>query len=497
MTGPAGGGTKSVAGGEPSGARRAHGGRFSTEWRQAIFVGALVLGDILGIFVCFVTAYWLRYRAPAIGALGTGPGILAYAQAVLLVSGTWIAIFAYFGLYELRRGWRISDLLFSACAAVGLGMVFFLALSYLLKWFFYSRLLLFYLLVVNIGAVVVVRLVMKRALTFAYRHGLGVRNLVVVGDTEAAQALVKTIALHPELGYRVLGALHREAGIDGGRGHADHVGLRETVAMLLREQVRDVVLTVPVGPNEELREFITACQTSGIEVRLVPDLYELYSTSMHLDGIEGIPLLAFRRASLHAWERAGKRILDVAGAALGLALLSPLWLAAWVAVRHRSGGAVIERHLRIGRMGRPFDMLRFAIAADAAHWVARYSVSELPQLLNVLCGEMSLVGPRPEEPERIQRYSAWHRRRLLVAPGMTGLAQVNGLRGFDSTDDKTRFDLQYIERQSLPADVKILLQTAWTLLQRRWRPRLTPARPDAEPAALSAPPQTVGDGRGA
>ncbi|HUI27649.1 MAG TPA: hypothetical protein VL403_16320, partial [Candidatus Kryptonia bacterium] len=106
------------------------------EWRQALFVGALVAGDVIAIFACFVTAYWLRYRAPGIGEPGAGPGISVYAQAVLLVSGTWLAIFAYFGLYELRRGWRISDLLFTCGAAVSLGMVFFLALSYLLQWFF-------------------------------------------------------------------------------------------------------------------------------------------------------------------------------------------------------------------------------------------------------------------------------------------------------------------------------------------------------------------------
>ncbi|MBI1816438.1 MAG: sugar transferase [Deltaproteobacteria bacterium] len=455
------------------------------EWRQTLFVGALVAGDVLSIFICFATAYWLRYRAPGIGDIGAGPGLLAYAQAVLLVSGTWVAIFAYFGLYELRRGWRVSDLLFTGFAAVTLGMVFFLALSYLLKWFFYSRLLLLYLWLVNIIAMVVVRVGMKRALMWAYRRGIGVRRMVVVGDTEAAASLVKTATLHPELGYRVVGALQQESSGDGARASADHWGLRDTLAVLAREQVRDIVLTVPVGQNEELREFITACQTAGIEVRLVPDLYELYSSSMHLDGIEGIPLLAFRRASMRGWERAAKRALDVSVAALLLVATCSLWSAVALMLRRRTGQAALERHARVGRMGRPFTLLRFAVPASAPTWLARYSVSELPQLLNVLRGEMSLVGPRPEEPERAERYSAWHRRRLLVPPGITGLAQVNGLRGFDSTDEKTRFDLQYIERQSLLFDLKLLLQTVWTLAQ-RGRQRVDPP-PESTTHTSTAP----------
>ncbi len=457
------------------------------EWRQALFVGALVLGDVVDIFACFVTAYWLRYRAPGIGEIGAGPGILAYAQAVLLVSGMWLAIFAYFGLYELRRGWRISDLLFTGLTAVSLGMIFFVALSYLLKWFFYSRLLLGYLWLTNIVAVVLVRLVMKRVLMWAYRRGIGVRRMVVVGDTEAAASLVKTVSLHPELGYRVVGALRQETA-EGGRPGGDCLGLRDTLALLEREHVRDVVLTVPVGRNEEIREFITACQTGGIEVRLVPDLYELYSTTMHLDGIEGIPLLAFRQASLRGWERGAKRVLEVATAAVFLALSCPLWLTL-AARRRRRGQTVLEWHRRIGRMGRPFLMVRFAAApaAAGAGWLERYSVSELPQLINVLRGEMSLVGPRPEGPERAARYSAWHRRRLLVPPGITGLAQVNGLRGFDSTDEKTRFDLQYIERQSLLFDLKILLQTVWTLAQRGRGNRAAPlAGSEPSPAARTS-----------
>jgi lipopolysaccharide/colanic/teichoic acid biosynthesis glycosyltransferase len=201
---------------------------------------------------------------------------------------------------------------------------------------------------------------------------------------------------------------------------------------------------------------------------------------MALEDLEGVPMIRFRPITPQSWERIFKLMLDYLGATALMIFFSPLIVYISLRLKFSPGKGILTRETVIGLFNRPFQIYRFRIPMKSIHsnpvenivpipfgeFLYRYSLSDLPQLINVLKGEMSLVGPRPESPSRVERYSEWHRRRLLIKPGITGLAQVNGLRGFDLSDEKTHFDLKYMEEHSVFLDIKILLQTIWVLLKR-------------------------------
>ncbi len=441
-------------------------------WRGEIFRAVLVFADLAALSGSFVGAYWLRYRAPGIGAIGTGPGFAHYWGALLIACFIWVWVLSYFGLYQLRRGWRLSDLALTSVSAVSVAFAAFLAISYMLHLVAYSRLLVAYVWGVNTVCVVAIRVATKIGLMWLSQAGVGVRKLAVLGDNASARILVKTISLHPELGYEVVGMLRPERA-NGSPADSVFRGVDHAARSLLTLGVDDLVVALPLGRNEEIRELVWRCQEAGIKVRILPDIYETYSSSMPCEPIENIPLFVPRDKSLADWELAVKRLFDLFWGCALLLLTAAIGAAIWVRQRVCGGACVIEREERIGQGGRPFTLYRFTIPRRAdgssskfGRWLMRYSLSELPQSWNVIRGEMSLVGPRPEGPERVARYSHWNRRRLLLKPGITGLAQVNGLRGFASTDEKMRFDLEYVERQSPMLDFLILLQTIWTVAKR-------------------------------
>jgi lipopolysaccharide/colanic/teichoic acid biosynthesis glycosyltransferase len=218
-------------------------------------------------------------------------------------------------------------------------------------------------------------------------------------------------------------------------------------------------------------DLVALCRRRAIRVSLVPQPYDLYLSLPHLVDLGGLPLLQLGDLAAPCSAGIGKRLLDLAlGSVLALLTL-PLILAAAAALR-RSAGRAFRWESRVGRNGVEFSMLRLNVERECeekfgwAWFLSQLSLTELPQLWNVLRGEMSLVGPRPESPARAQEYSAWQQQRLTVKPGMTGLAQVHGLRERHSSEDKTRLDLQYMLRSSTLRDLSLLIETVWTLIGR-------------------------------
>jgi len=458
---------------------------FLREQKDLPFQLFLVISDVFLIILSFMAAYFLRYRLPGI----PGPDFLAYQNSILIVTILWIGIFAYFGLYKVRRTWRHSEVVFNIALAVTLGMALYLAVSYMFKEFFFSRLLLIFLWMVNIILISSSRTVFRFILLRLRRAGYGIRRILIVGNTVSSKMLTKVTDLHPELGYRIVGYLTPEGVGEKKENDVNisysAVGATSTIVGEWKELKPDeAIFTIPVGKREELWTLINSLQKEGIEIKIVPDIYDFLSSRMVMDDIEGIPMVRFRPITLQVWERIFKIALDYVGSIMLFIFFLPLIIYICVRLKLSQGKEVLTRETVIGLFGRPFKIYRFRIPVSLIHsnpnekfaptpfgqFIYRYSLSDLPQLLNVLKGDMSLVGPRPESPSRVERYSEWHRRRLLIKPGITGLAQVNGLRGFASSDEKTRFDLKYMEEHSVLLDIKILVQTIWVLLKRHKQP---------------------------
>jgi lipopolysaccharide/colanic/teichoic acid biosynthesis glycosyltransferase len=231
------------------------------------------------------------------------------------------------------------------------------------------------------------------------------------------------------------------------------------------------VIVFSQSTSRETANLVSLCREANITVSLIPEYYDLYASLPRLFDIGGVPLLQVEQPSAHNRLVLWKAVMDFP-LALCFGILSLPLLAVAALHVYRRQGRVLDRETRCGRNGRHFTLYRLAVPpADPANsWFRQLlehtSLTELPQFWNVLRGDMSLVGPRPETPNRIKHYSDWHRRRLSIKPGITGWAQVHGLRNGDSSDEKTRYDLHYILNWSPLLDCVVLLQTGWTLLSR-------------------------------
>jgi len=256
---------------------------------------------------------------------------------------------------------------------------------------------------------------------------------------------------------------------------------------LRQQRVEEIIVAHPRASVSEIQKLIHLSRVAGLKVSLIPQGYELYASRTSFLDVEGLPIVTLEDRCPNPTLMTLKRVSDLAIAALLILLVSPILVVSafgLIASREKP----FRRELRCGFNGKAFSMWRMNVNRDAAdlrglrRWLARLSLTELPQLWNVLCGDMSLVGPRPESPERVKHYSEWQAQRLRVKPGLTGLAQVHGLREQHASEDKARFDLQYILYWSPLLDLSLLLQTVWTVAVRVWSPSPSPAREaDSQP----------------
>jgi len=406
----------------------------------------------------------------------------SYWPAMAMALGAWILLFRAF---ELDRsyllGWDfplgVSRLLMS----LGVLMGALLAGSYLARTF-YSRLLLIFLPPLLIVLFSGTRLLYRELLKWSRKYGWGVRRVVIVGQSDIARELGNRIRQHQELNYELLGFLYPAAQ----RGRAgiparEQSSSEEMARELAGKNVDELIFTTPIRRETAILEFIATCQKLGIQVKLIPEYYDLHTKQIASFSIDGIPIFELKEASLDPFSSTVKLLLDYSVATTLLILFSPAIILISISLAVLFKGRFLRREARIGMGGQPFVMFRFNVSAadepllpNSRNWKARfcrflhrYSLSELPQLWNVLKSDMSIVGPRPETRERLRHYSAWHMRRLRVKPGITGLAQVRGVRGVDSSDLKTKYDLEYVATFSPLMDLTLMVATINTLLRRR------------------------------
>jgi lipopolysaccharide/colanic/teichoic acid biosynthesis glycosyltransferase len=386
----------------------------------------------------------------------------------------WVLLSEHMHLDGFRGGWRLSSLISHLLLSTALLMVILLAVEDMLERYG-GRLTLSAFSVFLLIGFLCIRWFALRGVLRRYRNG-NVHRVVILGSDRLATELSAKFEQHPELLCQVIGFLSPGAelpAIRPGRGDVSGpatVSTMEVVGLLRRHKVDELVMT-HTPASKEILNLVALCREQAILVSLVPQPYELYLSRPRLLDLGGLPLLQLGEAMPPASARIGKRLLDLGlGLALAVATL-PIVLVCGAGLRF-SAGRAFRWETRIGWRGAQFSMLRLNVdhnpqkGSPFERMLWQFSISELPQFWNVLRGDMSLVGPRPECPERATRYSAWHQQRLSAKPGMTGLAQVHGLREQHTSEDKTRHDLQYMLHPSLLKDLSLLIETIWTLTLR-------------------------------
>ncbi|MFO7680001.1 MAG: sugar transferase [Chloroflexota bacterium] len=453
-----------------------------------------ILSDLILINLAFVAAYLARYEWQWFLDVPEQffEPYSRYLSQQLILNGLLILTFSHNKVWRRRRGEFWVDEVSRVAFATATAIVLMMAVTFFLQPNGpFSRLMLFWAFLFIVLLVGLGRLGRTWMLAALYRRGKGVDRVLVVGSGEVGRSLIRTLLARPDLGYKAIGYL-----VDGseenniGLGMIPHLGDYQDLAQILRERplLHTVFIALPGEMHEQTVRLLAVCEQHGIRAQAVPDLLQISMHRVEFTNMGGIPMLGVREVSISRFDRFMKRSLDLA--TVVVATIPALVVGALIAlaIKLDSPGPVIYSGVRVGRNGKLFKMYKFRSMVVDAHEqkaaleelneadgplfkikddprltrvgraIRKTSLDELPQLWNVLLGNMSLVGPRPPLPEEVEMYKLWHRQRLTIIGGLTGLWQVSG-RSDLTFDELCLLDIYYIENWSISLDIRILLQT--------------------------------------
>ena len=450
----------------------------------------VIISDVLLINVSMLLAYWMRFELQWFREISYAHPLSAYVPFSLLLTTLMMITFRIDQVYRHWRSHPWLDQVYRITNATAKSMLVIMAVTFALNPLQYSRLLLIEAGVISITLLAVSRMIHNAILGRLRTRGVGTARTIIVGAGEIGRTVMRTIVARPDLGYQIVGFVddNPEKGeSDIGRFRA--LGSTENLPALIEEEAIDeVIITLPWMYHRKITGIVRECARRQVTARIVPDLFQMSLSQVDVDDLGGIPLIGVREIGFGRSTLLIKRAIDVAGAVVGLTLGAPLLLLIGLIIRLDSPGPVIFRQTRVGSGGKLFEMFKFRSMREGAEaeqeqlqvlneadgplfkiredprltrvgrFLRRTSLDELPQLGNVLRGEMSLIGPRPPTPNEVEGYQEWHRRRLDGRPGMTGLWQVSG-RSLLSFDETVLLDIYYIENWSLWLDFKIMLRT--------------------------------------
>lgn len=443
------------------------------------------MGDAATIALSFFTAHWLRFHSGLVSVPKGIPPIEPYVAVFPAVLAVFLYIFKTSHLYQKRERFSLSSEIGKVARAVSLSIFILMALSFLFRGSVpFSR-----AFVLMAWGISILFLSVERGISNQMELGLRRRRkegrrVILIGTGDASRRLIRGIEANPRLEYEVAGVVSLQPEKDGQfLGKPILGGLGDLSQILLQTNADEVILTAAGLEHKQMMQIILECEKNMVGFRLVPDMFEIITSQVNVTQIAGVPLLGLKEIPLaNLWNRFVKRAFDIVGAAAGLLATSPLLFLTTLLIKLDSRGPVFYKQERCGEDGRVFTLYKFrTMKVDAeketgpvwaaeedprrtrvGKWLRRWNWDELPQLWNVLRGDMSLVGPRPERPhfvnqfkENVPRYMSRH----LIRSGITGWSQVNGLRGQTEIRERIKFDLFYIENWSLLFDIKILLLT--------------------------------------
>jgi exopolysaccharide biosynthesis polyprenyl glycosylphosphotransferase len=466
-------------------------------YRRLLSLGVAVT-DVLLINIAFALAYVLRYRLQWFATVDAA-NFVSYRSFIpisLALTALLLGIYKLGGVYDQPRGASWFDEAYRLLTGTATGIILMVfVIVFFFRPFLYSRLIFFYA-----GALTAVFLSLSRigkriVRNHLRKRGLGVDRLLIVGAGEVGRTVMRNIVAHPTLGYHIVGFVDDDpdkGNMDIGRFKA--LGSTANIPRLVKELVIDeVIVTLPWMYHRKIVSIIAQCEREQVRVRIVPDIFQMTLSHLDVEDLGGVPMIGVRDIAIGKGQMAFKRAMDVTISLIGLILLFPLFLLIAIFIRLDSPGPVLFRQIRVGKGEQLFACYKFRSMVEGAdeekerlenlneaggaffkirkdpritrlgRVLRRASMDELPQLFNVLMGHMSLVGPRPAPPAEVQRYQPWHRRRLEVSPGITGLWQVSG-RSELTFDEMVLLDLYYIENWSPLLDIQIMLRTLPTVI---------------------------------
>lgn len=456
----------------------------------------LVVSDALALLAAFGLGYAARMTLPFLSIPLNQPGFERYLPTLALHMGTILTLFYFSRLYHQRRSISRIDQGRNILGAVTVGAFLTMGIQEFIfkNTFFdsvdYPRLMFFYVWIFSIVLTVFGREILRFARRRLRVLGVDADNLIIIGMGRTARFVAGKVKGNAELGYRLIGVVTPRPTLKRQFASTPVIGQAHDLPRIIDEYgIEQVIIALPEASRDTIAQMVSLCRRGSVDIKIYPDMFAFVATEISVDELDGAPLITVRDIALRGWKLSLKRGLDVFGAGAGLVVLSPFLLLTALLIRLESPGAIFYTQERMGLDGRPFDMIKFrSMRRDAektgAGWTVKddarvtrigrvmrkTSWDEIPQLINVLIGDMSLVGPRPERPVYVQQFREKiprYMERLREKAGMTGWAQVNGLRGDTSIEDRTQYDVWYVENWSLWLDIKIIIRTVLNIVLRK------------------------------
>jgi len=443
-----------------------------------------VVVDALALVFSYISAWYIRFKS---GIFELDPWFFSlgdYMRSLFILVPAYLILYYVFQLYTPKRvqGRRLEA--WHIIQANVIGMMAFILYLYIMRQPDFSRLMIFVFFGINICVEVTIRNIIRECLRNMRRQGYNQKHIVMIGYSRATEQYIDRVRANPEWGYIIRGILADNVQRGTQYKGIKVIGRTENLTIILPENKLDeIVITLGLAEYHKLEHIVGMCEKSGVHTKFVPDYNNIIPTKPYTEDLLGMPVINIRRVPLNNVLNAlVKRCVDVFGAMVALLLFAPVMAVVAVIIKVTAPGPLIYSQERIGLQNKPFRMYKFRSmvvqdqSSEKKQWtvqndprvtpigrfIRKTSIDELPQLINVLMGDMSLVGPRPERPQFVEQFKEEIPRYMIkhqVRPGLTGWAQVNGYRGDTSIRKRIEHDLYYIENWTLGFDLKILFLT--------------------------------------
>ena len=453
---------------------------------QKYFNRLHLLIDAVIVACSYMLAWYLKFES-VFATKKQGVGVLGmetYFYALYFIVPGYVILYYSFNMYTSKRTARRKYEVYGILKANTVGILLFLVVLYVVNQPNFSRTMIVIFYGVNIVLSTLSRQILRNLLQYFRRKGYNLKYILLVGYSRAAEEYVTRINANPQWGYVIRGILDDRIPRGTLYKGVKVLGLIDNLTIILPEnRLDEIAITLALQDYGRLEEIVDLCEKSGVHTKFIPDYNSLIPSRPYTEDLMGLPVINIRYVPLtNTLNWVTKRFVDIVGSAAGLVLISPIMLLTALAVKLSSPGPIIFKQERIGLHNKPFWMYKFRAmeiqkeSAEKRAWTVkddprvtkigkflrRTSLDEFPQLYNILRGDMSLVGPRPERPlfvekfrEEIPRYMIKHQ----VRPGLTGWAQINGYRGDTSIRKRIDYDIFYIENWTMGLDIKILFLT--------------------------------------